>query len=179
MPDSDDPARSEARAFSAPAASRAFSAPSSSRAFAATPGARLARGVCRWLIDAGAAPVTEFSPAPGLRVDVIALGPDGAITIVECKASVADFRADAKWTGYLDWCDALHFAVGPDFPLELLPDDHGVLVADAFGADSLRPAAPRPLSPSRRRALTLRLARASALRLRRLLDPADGAPDSR
>lgn len=147
------------------------------RAFGATPGARLARGVCRWLLDAGAAPLTEFAPAPGLRVDVIALAPDGAITVVECKASVADFRADAKWTGYLDWCDAFFFAVGPDFPQELLPPDHGVLVGDAFGAEPLRPALPHPLSPARRRALTLRLARASALRLRRLLDPADGLPE--
>lgn len=148
------------------------------RGFDATPGARLARGVCRWLIDAGAAPLTEFAPAPGLRVDVIALGPDAAITVVECKASVADFRADAKWTGYLDWCDAFYFAVGPDFPLALLPPDHGVLVGDAFGAEALRLAPSRPLGPARRRALTLRLARAAALRLRRLLDPADGLPES-
>jgi len=155
--------------------SRAFG-DSPPRAFDATPGARLARGVCRWLTDAGAAPLTEFAPAPGLRVDVIALGPDGAVTVVECKASVADFRADAKWTGYLDWCDAFFFAVGPDFPSGLLPPDHGVLIADAFGAEALRPAAPRRLGAARRRALTLRLARASALRLRRLLDPADGAP---
>jgi hypothetical protein len=139
-------------------------------AFADQPGARLARGVCRWLTDQGAAPVTEFSPAPGLRVDVIALWPDGRIGVVEVKASVADFRADAKWRGYLDWCDAFHFAVDAAFPLELLPDQ-GVIVADAFGAELVRPAPPRPLAPARRRALTLRLARAAAARLRRALDP--------
>jgi hypothetical protein len=138
---------------------------------AETPGARIARGVCRWLIDAGAAPVTEFSPAPGLRVDVIALHPDGRIAIVECKSSVADFRADRKWTGYLDWCDLFWFAAPPDLPAEILPPDHGLLRADAFGAEPERPALARPLAPARRRALTARLARAAALRLRRALDP--------
>jgi hypothetical protein len=140
-------------------------------AFADMPGARLARGVCRWMVDAGLAPVTEFSPAPGLRVDVIGLGPDGRIHIVECKASVADFRADAKWTGYLEWCDAFSFAVGPDFPAEILPPDAGLLIADDFHAEALRPGPVAPLAAARRRALTLRLARAAAQRLRRALDP--------
>jgi len=141
-------------------------------AFAEQPGALLARGVCRWLTAAGAAPVTEFSPEPGLRVDVIALGRDGAVTVVECKASAADYRADAKWRGYLPWCDAFYFAAPEDFPTALLPGDEGLLIADAFGAAVARPPAQRRLAPARRRALTLRLARAAALRLRRTLDPA-------
>jgi hypothetical protein len=139
-------------------------------AFADQPGARLARGVCRWLMDQGAAPVMEFSPAPGLRVDVIALGPQGAVWIVECKASVADYRADAKWGFYLDWCDAFFFAVDAAFPLDL-PAEAGVIRADPFGAALERPAPPRPLGPARRRALTLRLARVAAARLRRAQDP--------
>jgi hypothetical protein len=144
-------------------------------AFSDQPGALLARGVCRCLIAAGGAPVTEFAPAPGLRVDVIALGADGAVTVVECKASLADFRADAKWTGYLDWCDAFFFAVGADFPVEALPASEGVIVADAWGAEVVRAAAPRRLAPARRRALTLRLARTAADRLRRALDPGAAA----
>lgn len=138
--------------------------------FAQTPGARLARGVCRWLMEAGCAPLAEFSPAPGLRVDVIALGPEGAVTIVECKSGLADFRADAKWGGYLDWCDRFLFAVDVGFPIEALPEGEGVLLADAFGAEPLRPPAPRRLAPARRKALTLRLARAAAERLRRVED---------
>lgn len=144
--------------------------------FAAQPGALLARGVCRWLIDQGAAPVVEFSPAPGLRVDVIALQPDGRVLVVECKASLADYRADAKWRGYLDWCDAFAFAVGQGFPIDVLPDDAGIILADPFGADRLRDGPPAALNPARRRALTLRLARAAALRLRRALDPGAGGP---
>lgn len=139
--------------------------------FAEQPGALLARGVCRWLIDAGAAPVTEFCPAPGLRVDVAALMPDGAILVVECKASLGDYRTDAKWPRYLEWCDAFAFAVTPDFPLDALPPDRGLILADPFGAERLREGVAARLSPARRRALTGRLARTAALRLRAALDP--------
>jgi hypothetical protein len=145
-------------------------------AFAEQPGTLLARGVCRWLADAGAAPLTEFVPARGLRVDVMALQSDGAIVVVECKASLADFRADAKWRAYLPWCDAFYFAVDADFPVEVLPADEGVILADAFGAEIQRPAAPRKLAPARRKALTARFAVTAALRLRRLLDPGMAAP---
>jgi hypothetical protein len=149
-----------------------------SRPLIETPGGLLARGVCRWLIDQGAAPVTEFSPAAGLRVDVAALHPDGRITIVECKSSLADFRADRKWAGYLEWCDAFWFAAPPEFPAEALPVEEGLLRADAFGAAVERDPAGRRLAPARRRALTLRLGRAAALRLRRALDPdAPSFPD--
>ena len=144
--------------------------------FAEQPGALLARGVCRWLIDAGHAPVMEFAPAPGLRADVAALGPDGRILIVECKASLADFRADAKWPRYLDWCDAFAFAVGQDFPADVLPPEAGLILADAFGAERLREGAAAPLAPARRLALTRRLARTAALRLRAALDPGSRAP---
>lgn len=122
-------------------------------------------------MDAGAAPLTEVTLADGLRADVMALGRDGAVTIVECKSSVADFRADRKWRGYLAWCDAFLFAAPPDFPAELLPDDAGVLVADAWGAELARPGARTPLAPARRKAVTLRFARAAALRLRAGADP--------
>jgi hypothetical protein len=45
------------------------------------------------------------------------------------------------------------------------------MVADAFGAVVLRDGVTIPLSPGRRRALTLRFARIAAARLRRSLDP--------
>lgn len=144
--------------------------------FTEQPGALLARGVCRHFLDSGLAPVMEFVPAPGLRVDVIALDAQGLVTIVECKASLADFRADAKWQGYLEWCDRFFFAVDPSFPQEVLPEGEGLIVADAFGAEVLRPSTPRSLPAARRRALTLRMARKTAERLRGLLDP--GAPVS-
>jgi hypothetical protein len=143
-------------------------------AFADQPGARLARGVCRHLLDRGAAPFTEFVPAPGLRVDVIALDAQGQVIVVECKSGLPDFRADAKWSGYLDWCDAFYLAVDAAFPVDVLPPAEGLILADPWGAEILRPAVLRPLAAARRRALTLRLARKAAERLRQVLDP--GAP---
>jgi hypothetical protein len=87
------------------------------------------------------------------------------------KSGIEDFRADRKWEGYLDWCDRFYFAVGPDFPLDVLPSEAGVIRADAFDAAVWRESAEAQLAPARRRALTLRFARDAAARLRRLEDP--------
>lgn len=135
------------------------------------PGRILARGVCRFLIDEGFAPVTEFIPARGLRADVTALARDGEIWTVECKSSAADYRADSKWRGYLGWCDRFLFAVPEDFPTDLLPEDEGLIVGDGYGAEIIRPARLRPLATARRKAQTRRLFRAAALRLRAIEDP--------
>jgi hypothetical protein len=135
------------------------------------PGQRLARGVCRFLVEAGGAPITEFTPTRGLRTDVTAVMSDGEIWCVECKSSVADFQSDAKWEGYPPWCDRFFFAVDEAFPVELLPDDYGLIMADDFGAEIARQAPLCKLSAARRKAQTLRLARAAMLRLRAVADP--------
>ena len=135
------------------------------------PGQRLQRGVCRALVQSGFVTVEELVPSPGLRVDVMALGPKGEVWIVECKSSRADFRADRKWQGYLEWCDRFFWAVEPDFPTDLLPEGHGLLLADAYGAEIVRMPAPTPLAPARRKALVQTFARHAALRLQALRDP--------
>jgi hypothetical protein len=135
------------------------------------PGQRLARGVCRCLRGLDFAPMTEFVPAPGLRVDVIAVGSAGEIWIVECKSSRVDFVSDLKWSGYLGWCDRFFWAVDAGFPAEILPDDAGLILADAYDADVQRMAPETPLNGARRKALTRRFARTAAARLGLLLDP--------
>lgn len=130
----------------------------------------LARGVCRAVEDLGYAALTEFPLGNGRRVDVIAMDSGGETLVVEIKSCVADFRADRKWMEYLPYCDLFYFAVPDGFPLELLPDDCGVMVADAYGAAILRAAPRRPMNGSRRRAVTLRLALTASQRLRRLID---------
>ena len=130
-----------------------------------SPGQRLARGVTRHLLEHGFASLCEYVPARGLRVDVIALGPKGEVWVVECKSSRADFTADHKWQGYLGWCDRFFWAVGADFPQELLPDDTGLILADDYGAELVRMAPETPLPPARRKALTRDFARQAALRL--------------
>ena len=133
--------------------------------------ALLARGVCRTLEQLGYASLLEFPLANGRRADILALGRGGDLIIVEIKSSVADFRSDRKWGHYRDFADRLYFAVPNDFPALLIPEECGLIVADAFGAEVLRHGALSPLRPARRRALTLRFAQHAATRLRRHLDP--------
>lgn len=135
------------------------------------PGQRLARGVARHLRGLDFATLAEFVPAPGLRVDLIGLGPKGEIWIVECKSSRADFVSDLKWGGYLEWCDRFFWAVDAAFPTDLLPGDAGLIIADFYDAEIQRWPEPAPLPGARRRALTQRFARTAALRLSLLADP--------
>ena len=133
--------------------------------------AQLARGVCRALDRLGYASLIEFPLANGRRADVAALGKSGDLVIVEIKSTVADFRADRKWSAYREFADRLYFAVPSGFPTVLIPDECGLMVADAFGAQTLREGIATPLNAARRRAVTLRFAVAAATRHRRLMDP--------
>jgi hypothetical protein len=132
---------------------------------------RLARGVSRWLNDLGLECLTEFGLQNGRRVDVIGLDCNARFTIVEIKTSEADFRSDAKWPEYLDFCDRFFFAVPETFPHELLPDEHGLIVADGFGAAALRDSDEAPMNAARRAAQLRRFALTAAARLRGLTDP--------
>ncbi len=134
----------------------------------------LARGICRALEQLGYASLREFPLANRRRADILALGRTGDLMIIEIKSSVADFRADRKWAFYREFADRLYFAVPNEFPSLLIPEECGLIVADAFGAAVLRHGALTPLAPARRRALTLRFALAAASRLRRQLDPEGG-----
>jgi len=133
--------------------------------------ALLARGVCRAFGQLGYAVLVEFPLVSGRRADLLCLGKAGDFVIVEIKSSVADFRADRKWVTYRDFADRLYFAVPDHFPQALIPEECGLMVADSFGAGLLREGRTTPLSPGRRRALTLRFARLAAARLHRHLDP--------
>lgn len=135
------------------------------------PGQRLARGVCRHLLDHDFVSIEEFAPERGKRVDVMALGPKGEIWVVECKSGRADFRADAKWHGYLDWCDRYFWAVDETFPTDLLPDGTGLIIADAYNAEIIRMGEEAKLAGARRTALVRKFARHAALRLHGLRDP--------
>lgn len=136
-----------------------------------THGQRLARGVARLLRSLDYAVLTEFVPARGLRVDVIGLGPKGDIWIVECKSSRTDFTSDHKWQGYLPWCDRYFWAVDADFPVELLPADTGLILADPYGAEIQRMGQQTKLAGARRSKITRDFARSGAMRLQTSSDP--------
>ncbi len=122
------------------------------------------RGAARLLLDMGYAPLAEVCLPNGRRADVMAIGPRGDIVIVEVKSGIEDYRVDRKWQEYGPFCDAFYFAVAPEFPEGVLPDEPGLIVADGFGGAVVRPAPSTPLAPARRKALTLALARLGALR---------------
>jgi hypothetical protein len=134
------------------------------------------RGVRRLFAQRGHATLPEFTLANGRRADVIALAPDGTLAIVEIKSCVADFRADRKWPDYRDFCDRFFFAVPATVPCEILPESAGLILADAFGAAVIREAPAHPLPGARRKAVTLRFARAAAGALHALADP-EGVAD--
>ena len=131
----------------------------------------VARGTRRLMKAHGYSTVTELGLADGRRADIVALGPDGTIAIIEIKSSVADYRADAKWHFYQAFCDRLLFAVPPEFPAAILPADVGLIAADAYGAELVRDASERRLPPATRRAMFIRFGQAAADRLHRLGDP--------
>lgn len=135
------------------------------------PGQRLARGVARALRQMDFVSVEEFIPAPGLRVDLMALGPKGEVWVIECKSGRADFRADHKWTRYLEWADRFFFAVDSAFPQDILPGEAGLILADPYDAAIIRMGHLSPLAPARRKAVLQRFARQAAGRLQVARDP--------
>lgn len=135
------------------------------------PGQSLARGVCRHLLGHDFVTLEEMVPAPGLRVDVMALGPKGELWVIECKSSRVDFTSDRKWQGYLDWCDRYFWAVDETFQVDLLPDHTGLMIADAYDAAIVRMGPESRLSAPRRRAMLLKFARQASRRCQLLRDP--------
>jgi hypothetical protein len=137
---------------------------------ASVPGVRpettvaVTRGASRLLIALGYAPLAEVTLPNGRRADLMALGRKGEIFIVEVKSGLEDFKTDTKWHEYRPYCDAFAFAVGPEFPRDILPEEPGLIVADGFGGAVLREAPVVALAGARRKALTLAFGRLAALR---------------
>ncbi len=132
---------------------------------------KVARGTTRLLHAFGFSVVSELPLASGRRADLVALGADGELWIVEIKSSIADLRADQKWMDYRLHCDRLFFATTLDVPCEIFPRDAGLIVADAFGASIVCEAPEHRLHAATRRSMMLAFARAAALRLSALADP--------
>jgi hypothetical protein len=122
------------------------------------------RGAARLMVALGFAPLLEVVLPNGRRADIMALSPRGKIAIVEVKSGLEDFRADHKWGDYLPFCELFFFAVAPEFPMDILPTEPGLIVADGFGGAVTRESPESPLAPARRKALTLAFARLAAMR---------------
>lgn len=129
------------------------------------------RGARRALAAMGYSSLVEVTLKGGRRADILAFDKKGHVTIVEVKSGLADYAADAKWRDYLEFCDKFYFAVSDSFPQSQIPEDCGLMVADAYEAVIVREAAETPLAAARRRSLMLTIARLGADRLHLLQDP--------
>ncbi|QSB45149.1 MmcB family DNA repair protein [Tsuneonella flava] len=149
--------------------------------------ASVARGICRLLARNEIWCLPEMPLRNGRRADLMGIDPKGQIIIVEIKVSRADLLGDSKWPDYLDFCDRFYWGLPPALDWAVLdggdfrPDRCGVIVADSYDAEIIRPATTHALATARRRVEVERLARAA---LRRQLVAADpscaawGQPDN-
>jgi hypothetical protein len=141
----------------------------------------VARGICRLFARNDIWCLTEMPLRNGRRADLMGIDPKGRIVIVEIKVSRADLLGDGKWPDYLDHCDRFYWGLSPELDRsalegpDFLPDRCGVIVADAYDAEILRPAPSRPLAAARRKGGVERLARTALRRQLVSLDP-DCAP---
>ncbi|MFO1081691.1 MAG: MmcB family DNA repair protein [Reyranellaceae bacterium] len=129
------------------------------------------RGACRLMRQGGHSVLLEVPLPDGRRADILAIASSGEIAIVEVKSSIEDWRVDTKWPDYLAWCDALLFAVPVSFPQDLIPPHVGLIVADSYGGELVRPAPRIALAAARRKSLLVDCARLASERLARLQDP--------
>lgn len=146
--------------------------------------AAVARGVARLFRRNQIWVAPEIALRNGRRADLMGIDARGAIVIVEIKVSRADLLGDEKWREYLEHCDRFYWGLPPSLDAALvrapafLPESTGLIIADAYDAEIVRPAATRPLAPARRKSETARLACLALRRLNLLHDPAaDQAPD--
>ena len=136
-----------------------------------------ARGIGRLFARNDIWCLAEMPLRSSRRADLMGIDANGQLVIVEIKVSRADLLGDAKWTDYLDHCDRFYWGLAPHLDRAcmeepaFLPERCGLIVADGYDAEILRPAATVPLAAARRKAETERLARAALRRQLGLIDP--------
>lgn len=123
------------------------------------------RGIQILSLQLGLSLLTEVALPNGRRADLIGFTRQGEIWIIEIKSSLADLKADHKWSDYRAFCDRLFFASHGDVALEHFPTDCGFMLADAFGGHVIREAPLTKMSAQRRKALMLRIAKKATSRL--------------
>jgi hypothetical protein len=137
----------------------------------------VARGICRLFARNDIWCLPEMPLRSNRRADLMGIDAKGHLVIVEIKVSRADLLGDGKWTDYLDHCDRFYWGLAPHLDRAcmedpgFLPERCGLIVADGYDAEILRPAATVPLAAARRKAETERLARAALRRQQALIDP--------
>ena len=126
---------------------------------------RITDAIARSYYEQGDGVLREFKLIVKRRLDLVTINDQGWITIVEIKSSVADFRSDKKWNEYIKWADQFYFGVAHNFPIEVLPKEHGIITTDGFDTYEAQPSPVQKLNGARRNTLVRKLARASMRRI--------------
>ena len=141
----------------------------------------VARGICRLFARNDIWAIAEMPLRNNRRADLMGVDAKGRIVIVEIKTARSDLLGDGKWPDYLDFCDRFYWGLPPELDRSVLegpdyrPDCCGIIVADGYDAEIVRPAPSHPLNAARRRVEVERLARAALRRQVVALDPACAA----
>ena len=137
----------------------------------------VARGISRLFARNDIWCLPEMPLRNGRRADLMGVDAKGRIIIVEIKVQRGDLLGDCKWPDYLEFCDRFYWGIPPGLdrtPLEgdgYKPDCCGIIVADSYDAEIVRPAPSHPLAASRRKVEVERLARAALRRMTAVADP--------
>lgn len=130
----------------------------------------VARGISRLFARNDIWCLPEMPLRSNRRADLMGIDAKGRVVIVEIKVSKADLVGDAKWPDYLDHCDRFYWGLAHHLDRACLeteafrPEACGVIVADGYDAEFIRPAPDLRLNAARRKVEIERLARASLRR---------------
>ena len=146
------------------------STPRTDSAPLAADAAAVARGIMRLFARNDIWCLPEMPLRGGRRADLMGIDAKGQVIIVEIKVARGDLLGDGKWPDYLEHCDrfywgiAAHLDQAPLHTETYRPDCCGLIVADGYDAEIVRPAPTRPLAAARRKVEVERLARAAIRR---------------
>ena len=113
----------------------------------------------------------------GRRADLMGIDVKGRVVIVEVKVQRGDLLGDGKWQDYLDYCDRFYWGLPPELDRTILdmddyrPECCGIVVADGYDGEIVRPAPLMPLAAQRRKSEVERLARTAMRRMTVASDP--------
>jgi hypothetical protein len=142
--------------------------------------AAVSRGILRLFARNDIWCLGEMPLRNGRRADLMGIDAKGQVIIVEIKVARADLLGDGKWPDYLDHCDRFYWGLASHLDRACMdseafrPDQCGLIVADGYDAEILRPAPLIPLAAARRKVEVERLARASLRRQAVAMDPGLG-----
>ena len=126
---------------------------------------RITDAIARSYFGQGDGVLREFKLKNRRRVDLVIINEKGWIIIIEIKSSPADFLSDKKWGEYIDWADQFYFGVAHNFPISILPKEHGIITTDGFDVYQAQPSPIHKLNGSRRNNLICKMAKASMRRI--------------